>query len=114
MLLKKRSLTEKSIQEIIPLTIIGQTVRTLTDKFKNYLQEAFICVTIQITYHFNIVMYRSGHFSPIVPPCAAGFASVVLNAEGLLWRKLESSKSLVLQVGGLKCCWQRHSVKPSC
>jgi hypothetical protein len=34
---------------------------------------------------------------------------------GLLWRKFESSKSLVLlQVGGLTCRWQRHSVKPSC
>jgi hypothetical protein len=31
-----------------------------------------------------------------------------------LWWKLERSKSLVLlQVGGLKCRWQRHSVKPS-
>jgi hypothetical protein len=42
-----------------------------------------------------------GHFSPIVPPSAAGFASVALDAGGLLWRKLERSKSLVLlQVGG--------------
>jgi hypothetical protein len=32
-----------------------------------------------------------------------------------LWRKIERSKSLVLlHVGGLKCRWQRHSVKPSC
>jgi hypothetical protein len=56
-----------------------------------------------------------GHFSPIVPPSAAGFASVASDAGGLLWRKLERSKSLVLlQVGGLTCRWQRHSVKPSC
>jgi hypothetical protein len=43
-----------------------------------------------------------GHFSPIVPPSAAGFASVASYAGGLLWRKLERSKSLVLlQVGGV-------------
>jgi hypothetical protein len=55
------------------------------------------------------------HFSPIVPPSAAVFASVALDAGGLLWRKLECSKSLVLlQVGGLMCRWQWHSVKPSC
>jgi hypothetical protein len=42
-----------------------------------------------------------GHFSPIVPPSAAGFVSVASGAGGLLWRKLEGSKSLVLlQVGG--------------
>jgi hypothetical protein len=42
-----------------------------------------------------------GHFSPIVPPSAAGFASVTSDAGGLLWRKLERYKSLVLlQVGG--------------
>jgi hypothetical protein len=42
-----------------------------------------------------------GHFSPIVPPSAAGFASVASDAGSLLWRKLECSKSLVLlQVGG--------------
>jgi hypothetical protein len=56
-----------------------------------------------------------GNFSPILPPFAAGFASVASDAGGLLWRKLESSKSLVLfQVGGLTWRWQRHSVKPSC
>jgi hypothetical protein len=56
-----------------------------------------------------------GHFSPIVPPSAAGFASVAPDAGGLLWQKLERSKSLVLlHVGGLTCRWQRHSVKPSC
>jgi hypothetical protein len=56
-----------------------------------------------------------GHFSPIVPPSAAGFASIASDAGGLLWQKLERSKSLVLlQVGGLTCRWQRHSVKPSC
>jgi hypothetical protein len=56
-----------------------------------------------------------GHFSPIVPPSAARFASVNSDAGGLLWRKLEGSKSLVLlQVGGLTCRWQRNSVKPSC
>jgi hypothetical protein len=56
-----------------------------------------------------------GHFSSIVPPSAAGFASVALDAGVLLWRKLERSKSLVLlQVGGFTCRWQRHSVKPSC
>jgi hypothetical protein len=55
-----------------------------------------------------------GHFSLIVPPFAAGFANVASDAGGLLWRKLERSKSLVLlQVGGLTCRWQRHSVKPS-
>jgi hypothetical protein len=55
------------------------------------------------------------HFSPIVPPSAAGFASVASDAGDLLWQKLERSKSLVLlQVGGLTCRWQRHSVKPSC
>jgi hypothetical protein len=54
-----------------------------------------------------------GHFSPIVPPSAAGFASVASDVGGLLWRKLERSKSLVLlQVGGLSCHWQRHFVKP--
>jgi hypothetical protein len=43
-----------------------------------------------------------GHFSPIVPPSAAEFANVASGAGGLLWRKLERSKSLVLlQVGGL-------------
>jgi hypothetical protein len=43
-----------------------------------------------------------GHFSPIVPPYAVGFASVASDAGGLLWRKLERSKSLVLlQVVGL-------------
>jgi hypothetical protein len=52
-----------------------------------------------------------GHFSPIVPPSAAGFASVASDAGDVLWRKLESSKSLVLQVRGLTCRWQRHSVK---
>jgi hypothetical protein len=42
-----------------------------------------------------------GHISPIVPPSAAGFASVAPDAGGLLWWKLERSKSLVLlQVGG--------------
>jgi hypothetical protein len=42
-----------------------------------------------------------GHFLPIVPPSAAEFASVTSEAGGLLWRKLESSKLLViLQVGG--------------
>jgi hypothetical protein len=56
-----------------------------------------------------------GHFSPIVPPSAAGFGSVASDAGDLLWRKLERSKSLVLfQVGGLTCRWQRHYVKPSC
>jgi hypothetical protein len=56
-----------------------------------------------------------GHFSPIVQPSAAGFASVASDVGGLLWRKLERSKSLVpLEVGGLTCRWQRHSVKPSC
>jgi hypothetical protein len=55
-----------------------------------------------------------GHFSPIVPPSAAGFASVASDAEDLLWRKLERSKSLVLQVGGWTCRWQRHSLKLSC
>jgi hypothetical protein len=56
-----------------------------------------------------------GHFSPIVPPSAAGFASVASDAGGLLWRKLERSKSLVLlQVWGLTCRWHRHSVKPCC
>jgi hypothetical protein len=41
-----------------------------------------------------------GHFSPVVPPSAAGFARVASDAGGLLWRKLERSKSLVLlQVG---------------
>jgi hypothetical protein len=41
-----------------------------------------------------------GHVSPIVPPSAAGFASVASDAGGLLWRKLERSKYLVLlQVG---------------
>jgi hypothetical protein len=52
-----------------------------------------------------------GHFPPIVPPSAAGFASVASDAGGLLWRKLGRSKSLVLQVGGLMSLWQRHSVK---
>jgi hypothetical protein len=43
-----------------------------------------------------------GHFTPIVPSSAAGFASVALDAGDLLWRKLERSKSLVLlQVGRL-------------
>jgi hypothetical protein len=56
-----------------------------------------------------------GHFSPILQPSAAGFASVASDAGGLLWRKLERSKSLVLlQVGGLTRRWQRHSVKSSC
>jgi hypothetical protein len=56
-----------------------------------------------------------GHFSPIVPLSAAGFTSVASGAGGLLWRKVERSKSLVLfQVGGLKCRWQRYTVKPSC
>jgi hypothetical protein len=56
-----------------------------------------------------------GHFSPIDPPSAAGFPSVAAGAGGLLWRKLERSKSLVLlQVGGWTCRWQQHSVKPSC
>jgi hypothetical protein len=56
-----------------------------------------------------------GHFSPIVPPSAAGFASVASDAGDLFWWKSERSKSLVLlQVGGLTCCWQRHTIKPSC
>jgi hypothetical protein len=56
-----------------------------------------------------------GHFSPIDLPSAAGFTSVASDTGGLLWRKLERSKSLVLlQVGGLTCRWQQHSVKPSC
>jgi hypothetical protein len=55
------------------------------------------------------------HFSPIVPPTAAGFAIVASDAGGLLWRKLERSKCLVLlHVGGLRCRWQRHSVNLSC
>jgi hypothetical protein len=37
-----------------------------------------------------------GHFSPIVPPSTAGFASVASDAGGLLWCKLEHSKPLVL------------------
>jgi hypothetical protein len=54
------------------------------------------------------------NFSPIFPPSAAGFASVASDAGGLLWRKFERSKSLVLlQLGGLTCRWQRHFVKPS-
>jgi hypothetical protein len=54
------------------------------------------------------------NFSPIVPTSAAGFASVASDAGGLVWWKLERSKSLVLlQVGRLTCGWQRHSVKPS-
>jgi hypothetical protein len=41
-----------------------------------------------------------GHFSPIVLPSAAGFASVASDAGGLLWRALEHSKCLVLlQIG---------------
>jgi hypothetical protein len=55
-----------------------------------------------------------GHFSPIVPPSAAGFASVATDAGNPLWRELERSKSLVLQVGGMTCRWQRHSVKTFC
>jgi hypothetical protein len=56
-----------------------------------------------------------GHFSPIVQPSTAGFASVASDAGGLLWRTLERSKPLVLlQVGGLTCRWQRHSLKSSC
>jgi hypothetical protein len=55
-----------------------------------------------------------GHFSPIVPPSAAGFASVATDAGDPLWREMERSKSLVLQVGGLTCRWQRHSVKTCC
>jgi hypothetical protein len=65
----------------------------------------------------EVVTFRKilGLFSPIVPPSAAGFASVASDAGDLLWRKLEHSKSLVLlQVGGSTCRWQRHSVKPSC
>jgi hypothetical protein len=55
------------------------------------------------------------HFSPIIPPSAAGFVNVASDAGGLLWRKLERSKSLVLlQIGGLMYRWQRLSVKPSC
>jgi hypothetical protein len=47
-----------------------------------------------------------GHFLTIVPPSATGFASVASDAGGLLWRKLEHSKSLVLlQVGGLTSRW---------
>jgi hypothetical protein len=54
-------------------------------------------------------------FLAIVPPSSAGFASFASDAGGLLWRKLERSKSLVLlQVGDLTCRWQRHSAKPSC
>jgi len=34
-----------------------------------------------------------------------------LDAGDPLWRELKRSKSLVLQVGGLTCRWQRHSVK---
>jgi hypothetical protein len=37
-----------------------------------------------------------GYISPIVPPSAAGFASVASDVGCLLWRKLERSKSLVL------------------
>jgi hypothetical protein len=55
-----------------------------------------------------------GNFSPIIPPSAAGFASVAADAGNLLWQKLERSKSLVLQVGGLTYRWQRHSVKTVC
>jgi hypothetical protein len=40
-----------------------------------------------------------GHFSPMVPPSAAEIARVASDAGGLLWRKLQRSKSLVLQVG---------------
>jgi len=40
-----------------------------------------------------------------------GFACVVSDAGDSLWRELERSKSLVLQVGGLTCHWQQHSVK---
>jgi hypothetical protein len=64
--------------------------------------------------HVEVVSFGKilGHFSPIVPSSAAGFASVASDAGGLLWRKLEGSKSLL--VGGWSCRWQRHSVKPSC
>jgi hypothetical protein len=41
-----------------------------------------------------------GHFSPIAPLSAAGFASVASDAGGLLWRKLERSKSLVSSMLG--------------
>jgi hypothetical protein len=61
--------------------------------------------------HFRQIL---GHFSLIVPPSAAGFASVATDAGDLLWRELERSESLVLQVGGLTCRWQRHSVKTFC
>jgi hypothetical protein len=54
------------------------------------------------------------HFSPIVPPSAAGFASVATDAGDLLWRELERSNSLVLEVRALTCRWQRHSVKTFC
>ena len=52
-----------------------------------------------------------GHFSPIVPPSAAGVRLRRFRRGDTWWRELERSKSLILQVGGLTCCWQRHSVK---
>jgi hypothetical protein len=65
----------------------------------------------RVSRHFR---QNSRAFLTIVPPSAAGFASVASDPGGLLRRKLERSKSLVLlQVGGLTCRWQRHSVKPS-
>jgi hypothetical protein len=69
----------------------------------------------KVTWKSQLSAKFLGRFSPIVPPSAAGFASVASDAGGLLWRMLERSKSLVLlQVGSLTCRWQRHSVKPSC
>jgi hypothetical protein len=58
-------------------------------------------VSPKVTWKSPLSAKFLGHFSPIVPPSVAGFASVASDAGGLLWRKLERSQSLVLlQVGG--------------
>jgi hypothetical protein len=83
-------------------------------RFMYILKFLFLIIIINIIC-ILIVVVQATYFSPIVPPSAAGFASVASDAGGLLWGKLERFKSLVLlQVGGLTWRWQRHSVKPSC
>jgi len=51
------------------------------------------------------------HFSPIVPPSAAGVCWRRFRRGGHLVAGVGMFYSLVLKVGGLTCHWQQHSVK---
>jgi len=67
--------------------------------------------TAKVTWKSPISAKLSAIFSPIVPPSAAGVRSRHFRRGGHLVAGVGPFLSLVLQVGGLTCRWQRHSVK---